>query len=131
MLLWTDPSNADAYVLWNKLLRELIQKIETFKDSWSSFFAETSDSNLYVRLVDLDGRINRERGRVQVSRDNTNWGAICDDSWDERDAEWVKHTKVTMNDNQKRERLHQKNISGGLYVNTFVPFTIYKLGFKC
>ena len=89
MLLWTDPSNADAYVLWNKLLRELIQKIETFKDSWSSFFAETSDSNLYVRLVDLDGRINRERGRVQVSRDNTNWGAICDDSWDERDAEWV------------------------------------------
>lgn len=43
-------------------------------------------SDLYIRLV--DGH-NEASGRVEVSRDNTTWGTICDDFWDGAAADVV------------------------------------------
>lgn len=90
-------SEFSLYLYYNFLMMKLSgtvpeQQMRKTEISWKSFFifgTETSDEQIYVRLVDINGEINRDRGRVQVSRDNNRWGSICDDSWDERDAEWA------------------------------------------
>ena len=81
------PLNLDHMHFKLSTLRKTLLECGDFNFTIFIYYTENSDGRLYVRLIDLNGEINRERGRVQVSRDNNNWGTICDDSWDERDAE--------------------------------------------